>query len=101
MYLGSCANEKTRRQGRRAVPRNDGLRYFVSWPRISPPLLAAVWTLTYMSPSIRALAWASLSVAEPSKLGPLGLIGTMTPAFLPSAAGPWKWAAVAGPVRPL
>src|ERR1035437_7449036 len=41
-----------------------------------------------MSPSIRALAWASVSVAEPSNEGPFGLIGTITPAFLPSAAGP-------------
>ena len=54
-----------------------------------------------MSPSISALAWASLSVAEPSNEGPFGLIGTITPAFLPTGAGPWKWAAVAGPVRPL
>ena len=54
--------------GRRACSVETGAAaaYFVSWPRISPPLLAAVWTLTYMSPSISALAWASLSVAEPS-----------------------------------
>ena len=50
-------------------------RYFTIWPRISPPLLAAVWTLTYMSPSISALAWASLSVAEPSNEGPFGRNG--------------------------
>jgi hypothetical protein len=38
-----------------------------------------------MSPSIRAFARASLSVAEPSNEGPLGLIGTITPAL--DAAG--------------
>src|SRR6266566_2856924 len=27
-------------------------------------------------------------------------IGTATPAFLPTSAGPWKWAALAGPLSP-
>src|ERR1700683_108798 len=68
--------------------------YFISWPRTSPPLLASVWTLTYQLPAIRSAAWASVSVAEPSNGLVLGLIATATPAFLPGAAGPWKWAAV-------
>src|SRR4051794_40156769 len=70
------------------------------WPRISPPGLAAVWTLAYHLPAIRSAAWAGVSVAWPS----IGLAadakGRTTAAFAPALAGPWKWAAVAGPLRP-
>src|SRR5207244_3173678 len=37
------------------------LLYFVTWPRISPPLLAAVWTFTYHLPAMSSLACASVS----------------------------------------
>src|SRR5271169_4860135 len=56
--------------------------------------------LTYQLPAIRSEACMSVSVAEPCKGLVAGVIGTATPAFFPGSAGPWKWAAVAGPVRP-
>src|SRR6185312_6434328 len=77
--------------------------YFLTWPRISPALLASVWILKYQRPAIRSAACASVSALEPSNgllaVGPWNT-GTTTPAFLPGSAGPWKCAAVAGPVRP-
>src|ERR1700675_4810945 len=76
--------------------------YLVTWPRISPPLLAAVWMLKYHLPAIRSEAWASVSVASPSN-GLFAVVsektGICTAALLPGSAGPWKWAAVAGPVE--
>src|ERR1700733_6515400 len=57
-----------------------------------------------MRPAARSEAWASESVAVPlnglSSVLPFSEIQTATPAFLPGSAGPWKWAAVAGPERP-
>src|ERR1700761_9498082 len=47
---------------------------------------------------------AAVSVAEPvnGELAVLPLVDsqTITPAFLPSGAGPWMCAAVAGPLQP-
>src|SRR4029078_12429799 len=56
---------------------------------------------TYHLPAINSSAWASVSVAEPSK-EPLSApaIGTTTAPFFPDSAE-WKCAAVAGPDRPL
>ena len=60
--------------------------------------------LTYHWPAIRSEAWASVSVAYPlnglANGCPLVEIQIATPAFLPGSAGPWKCAAVTGPVRP-
>src|SRR5215469_1435274 len=70
-----------------------------SWPRISPGLLAAVCMLTYHFPASRSEICASVRVAEPLiGLVRLPLNGTSTPALAPEAAGPWMWAAVAGPL---
>src|SRR6185295_19548191 len=74
---------------------------YLTWPRISPPGLAAVCRLTYQRPALSWSTWACVRVAEPS----IGLAiepvkGRTTPAFAPSAAGPWKWPAVTGPVVP-
>src|SRR5215510_16176069 len=56
---------------------------------------------TYHFPAIKSSACASVSVAEPSKL-PLSApaIGTTTAPFFPDSAE-WKWAAVAGPDKPV
>src|ERR1700680_1244665 len=81
-----------------APKRSDHI--FTSWPRSSPPGLPAVWTLTYQRPARRSAAWASVSVAAPVNGLALGVIGIATPPFLPASAGPWKWAAVAGPLSP-
>src|SRR3979411_3347946 len=74
--------------------------HFTTCPRISPPRLAAVWTLTYQRPPIRSAALASSSGARPVA-GLVGLLplSSAPPAFAPGAAGPWKWAAVAAPAR--
>src|SRR4029077_8960029 len=71
------------------------------WPRSSPPLFAAVWTFAYHLPASRSAICASVSVTEPVT-GLVGFvpIGTATRALAPGAAGPWKCAAVAGPLRP-
>ncbi len=37
----------------------------IIWPRISPPLLAAVWTFTYHLPACRSAICASVSVTGP------------------------------------
>ena len=79
---------------------------FMTWPRISPPLLAAVWTLKYHLPAARSAACASVRVASPLSgltIPPLAGAGTgtTTPALVLASAGPWKCAAVAGPVRSL
>ena len=61
----------------------------ITWPRISPPLLAAVCTFTYRLPASRSFICASVSVAVPCT-GLVGLgppIGTATPAFLPVPPG--------------
>src|SRR5437868_394383 len=79
-------------------------RYFgTTWPRISPPGLALVWTLTYHLPARRSAIWSSVSTLEPvAGLGTLPMpIGTTTGALAPGVAGPWKCAAVASPVSPL
>jgi hypothetical protein len=39
--------------------------YFVTWPRISPPLFFSVWTLKYSFPASSSSAWASVRVAVP------------------------------------
>src|SRR5213594_755495 len=57
--------------------------------------------LAYQRPASRSAACAGVSVARPSMgllMGPVQ--GRTTPALAPIAAGPWKWAPVAGPVRP-
>ena len=78
------------------------LHPFITWPRISPPLLAAVWTLKYHLPAARSAAWASVSVASPLiGLASAPFTGTTTPALVLASAGPWKCAAVAGPLRSL
>src|SRR6185312_3087 len=73
---------------------------FVIWPRISPPGCSLVWTLAYHLPAMRSDSCWSVSVAVPL-CGLVGLVphGTTTPALAPGAAGPWKCAAVAGPLR--
>src|SRR5262249_10822131 len=101
---GSARQPKTIVQGRQATLAHDRRRYahipLTSWPRISPPGGAAVWTLTYQRPASRSAACASVRLAEFSNGLVLGVIGTATPAFLPGSAGPWKWAIVAGPDSP-
>src|SRR5216684_4632387 len=79
---------------------------FITWPRTSPPLLAAVWTLKYHLPAARSAAWASVRVASPlSGLASAPVAGagtgTTTPVLVLASAGPWKCAAAAGPVRSL
>src|SRR3984893_1503494 len=72
-----------------------------SWPRISPPLFASVWILTYHFPASSCAICASVNVAEPLiGLARLPVNGTTTPAFAPGSAGPWICAAVAEPLRP-
>jgi len=73
----------------------------VTWPRISPPGLAAVCMLTYHLPACRSAACASVKVASPLIGDLVTVIGSPTPALAPASAGPWKWAATASPVRPL
>ena len=59
------------------------------WPRISPPGLAAVWTLAYHFPAIRSAICASFSTTLPCTGLATGLgKGTATPALAPAAAGP-------------
>jgi len=53
-----------------------------------------------MLPLSRAADWSSVRMAAPFIGLGNGEIVIMTPAFSPSLAGPWKWAAVAVPVRP-
>src|SRR5262249_39826853 len=82
----------------------DDVHAFTTWPRISPPLLASVWTLAYNMPFCRSSAWASVKVAWPlnglERFWPFSEIQITGAAFLPTSAGPWKCAAVAGPLRP-
>src|SRR3954453_10095708 len=70
-------------------------------PRISPPGFCCVCTLAYHLPAVRSAFCWSFNVAVPW----IGLAafanGTTTPALAPASAGPWKWAAVAGPDRPV
>jgi hypothetical protein len=77
----------------------------ITCPRISPPGLACVCTLTYHSPAVNCCACSGVSVALPLiGLGtgaPFSLNQITGGAFLPSDAGPWKCAIVAGPESPL
>src|SRR5262249_179460 len=60
---------------------------FITWPRISPPLFAAVWTLKYHLPAARSAAWASVRVASPLiGLVTAPLTGTTTPALVLASA---------------
>src|ERR1700681_1766443 len=64
---------------------------FITCPRSSPSLCAAVWTLKYQRPAWRSVAWRSVSVALPLiGLARLPESGTTGGAFAPAAAGPWK-----------
>ena len=73
-----------------------------TWPRTSPVGFCAVCTLKYHWPAIRSVTCCSVSVADPliGVASAFLLIGTWTPAFCPTGAGPWKCAAVAGPDNP-
>jgi hypothetical protein len=52
-------------------------------------------------PAIRSASCSGVNVASPSiGLAVLPLNGTTTPAFWPAIAGPWKWPADTGPLRP-
>src|SRR5271167_1996095 len=70
-------------------------------PRTSPPGFACVCTLMYHSPALNCCACSGVSVASPFIGLSAGLpfsVSQMTGGpFLPAAAGPWKWAMVAGP----
>src|SRR6516164_631455 len=109
MSVAAPAASGQRQEALRAPPRAQlGPRggaigspdHFITWPRISPPLWASVWMLTYHLPAMRSAAWASVRSAEPWNGLELAVIGMATPAFLPGSAGPWKWPAVALPLRP-
>jgi len=56
--------------------------------------------LAYHLPAVRSAICAGVSVAWPSAGFIASGIGTTTPALAPGNAGPWKWAADAGPVSP-
>lgn len=82
-------------------PGSPGQWDAVSWPRISPPGLAAVWMFTYHRPALRSPIWLSVMADEPLiGLANGGVSGMATPAALPTGAGPWKWAMVGAPERP-
>ena len=76
---------------------------FMTWPRISPPLLAAVWTLKYQlaGGEVGGLGIGQRRLALDRAGERRRSAGTTTPAFALASAGPWKWAAVAGPLRSL
>jgi hypothetical protein len=42
----SYNKQKGERRSTRPLLTHTSVRYFVTWPRISPPLFASVWTLT-------------------------------------------------------
>src|SRR6185436_5828062 len=73
------------------------------WPRISPPLLLAVWMLIYVSPPRTNPICSGVSVTDPeiAPLVPLGVARpTSTPVDVVVSAGPWMWAIVAPEVKP-
>src|SRR5262245_59191526 len=72
-----------------------------TWPRISPGLNLAVWTLKYSRPPTRSAACASVRTAEPciGLARPL-VMGIRTAALWAVSEGPWKCAAVTGPDMP-
>src|SRR6185369_13307547 len=74
----------------------------ISWPRISPPGLFAVATLTYQRPASRSSICDCDSVTTPLSvaLPVTGMVAATAP-FSPGIAGPWNDAPVGGPVRPL
>src|ERR1035441_10885155 len=76
-------------------------RSYLTWPRISPPGLAAVCRLTYQRPLLTCSTCAAVSAIKPViglASGPAN--GTTTPALAPGMDGPWKWPAVTGAVTP-
>src|SRR5688572_15185069 len=72
----------------------------MTWPRISPPGLAVVCTLTYHWPLRIWVSCAALTVAEPTIGLPLGS-PISTPAETHCSAAPWKCAAVCAADNPL
>ena len=79
-------NGRARRGGRFRV---SDVAYFMTCPRISPPLFFSVWMLKYHLPATRSAACASVRVASPLMgLAATSLAPRATPALDLASAGP-------------
>ena len=77
----------------------------ITWPRISPPVFAAVWMFTYTWPDVRYPTCAAVSPRQmPVTLVVVPLSPGITnsgPAVMLVPEGPWKCAPVTDPVNPV